>query len=286
MNYVIRPMNDRAIGAEILDLDLTGPLPAELRAQLNRELATHCVLAFRSQRLSPDQFLRAGQIFGDIESHSRKSGRTAENADVFEIRNKKIAEGKQVVQGDSFHTDQSNTPVPPKATSLHAVQLPTTGGDTQFVNMHRAYDELPAALRTRITGLKAVHAYQSKYSPRELPKLDAESLRALPPPAIHPLVRIHPDNGRKFLYLNPVRIESVIGIPDDEAQALIKELMAHSTQAKYEYRHQWCYGDMVIWDNRSVMHQATADYNPDEVRRLYRIMIKGALHASEMPPVA
>jgi len=95
-------------------------------------------------------------------------------------------------------------------------------------------------------------------------------------------VRIHPDNGRKYLYLNPVRMEAIIGMPDDEALALIAELMAHATQQKYEYRHQWRYGDMVIWDNRSVMHQANADYDMNESRRLYRIMIKGQLHPSDI----
>ena len=88
-------------------------------------------------------------------------------------------------------------------------------------------------------------------------------------------MRLHPENGRKALYLNPVRMESIPGMPDDEALALIKELMAHATQKKYEYRHQWRYGDMVIWDNRSVMHQANGDYNMQEVRHLYRLMIVG-----------
>ena len=104
----------------------------------------------------------------------------------------------------------------------------------------------------------------------------------VPPPALHPLVRIHPDNGRKFLYLNPVRMEAIVGLPDDAAQALIGELMAHATQKKFEYRHKWIMGDMVIWDNRSVMHQANADYDMKEVRHLHRIMIKGELHPSDI----
>ena len=89
------------------------------------------------------------------------------------------------------------------------------------------------------------------------------------------MVRVHPDNGRKALYLNPVRMESIEGMGDNEALALIGELMDHATQTKYEYRHQWRQGDWVIWDNRSVMHQANADYDMNERRYLYRLMLKG-----------
>src|SRR6266481_5650476 len=102
----------------------------------------------------------------------------------------------------------SNHPTPPKATMLFPVSLPSRGGDTQYVNMHEAYDDLPAATKERIDRLKAVHVYQSKYSPRELRPLSENSAKVLPPPGVHPLVRTHPENGRKALYLNPVRIES------------------------------------------------------------------------------
>src|SRR5262249_60113742 len=103
-----------------------------------------------------------------------------------------------------------------------------------------------------------------------------------PPPGVHPLVRVHPDNGRKFLYLNPVRLDAIIGMEDGAAMALVNELVAHATQQKYEYRHKWVMGDMVIWDDRSVMHQANGDYDMKEVRHLHRIMIKGRLHSSDV----
>jgi taurine dioxygenase len=141
--------------------------------------------------------------------------------------------------------------------------------------MHAAYDDLPEAMKRRIAGLKAVHVFESKFSPRKLRPLDEQSRAVLPPPTWHPIVRVHPENGRKALYLNPVRIEAIEGMPVDEALALVAELIAHATHRKYEYRHQWRYGDMLIWDNRSVMHQANGDYDMNEVRHLHRIMIKG-----------
>ena len=97
----------------------------------------------------------------------------------------------------------------------------------------------------------------------------------MPPPGIHPLVRTHPETGRKALFLNPVRMESIVGMEDKEALALIDDLMRHATQKKYEYRHKWRDGDWVLWDNRSVMHQANPDYDMNERRYLYRLMLKG-----------
>jgi taurine dioxygenase len=162
---------------------------------------------------------------------------------------------------------------------LFAVELPSSGGDTQYVNMHEAYDDLPVETKQRIDRLKAVHVYLSKYSPRPLGAISEESRRDVPAPGIHPLVRTHPDNGRKALFLNPVRMESIVGMEDEAALALIGELMRHATQKKYEYRHKWRYGDWVIWDNRSVMHQANPDYDMSERRYLYRLMLKGEVPA-------
>jgi taurine dioxygenase len=280
MDYKLSPLTSHNTGAEIRGLDLTQPVSGELRARLNADFARYHVLAIRDQRFSPEQFMQAGRVFGELMPHHRKSGGDTGETFLFRIRNEQVAPGKYYIAGETFHTDHSNDPVPPKATSLYPVSLPSRGGDTQFVNMHAAYDALPAATKKRIDGLVAVHVYLSKYSPRQLAKVDDE--RRVPPPALHPLVRVHPDNGRRFLYLNPVRMEAIVGMPDDAAQTLIGELMTHATQQRFEYRHRWTMGDMVIWDDRSVMHQANADYDMNEVRQLHRIMIKGQLHPTDI----
>lgn len=282
MEYRLTPLTDHETGAEVHGLDLTQPVSDEVRRRLNADFARYHVLAIRDQKLAPQQFLAAGRVFGEIMPHHRKSGDSTSDSSIFEVKNQEVAPGKYYIVGETFHTDHSNDPVPPKATSLHPVSLPSKGGDTQFVNVHNAYDDLPDAMKKRIDKLIAVHVYVSKYSPRALIKVDEDTAKHIPPPALHPLVRVHPENGRKYVYLNPVRMEAIVGMPDDESQALIAELMAHATQPKYEYRHHWKYGDMVIWDNRSVMHQANADYDMKETRRLYRIMIKGELHPSDI----
>jgi len=262
-------------GAEVTGVDLSRPVDPATRAALNAAWARHHVLVIRDQKYEPGDFINAVQVFGELQPHDKKELHVPGYPAMYYVSNEQTIPGKRFISGESFHTDHSNHPAPPKATILYPVSLPSRGGDTQYVNMHLAYDELPEATKRRIDGLKAVHVYQSKYSPRELKPLSADSLRALPPPGLHPLVRVHPVNGRKALFLNPVRIESIVGLSDDAALDLVAELMAHAIQKKYEYRHQWRYGDMVIWDNRSVLHKANPDYDMNERRYLYRLMLKG-----------
>ena len=273
-SFTITPQTGHT-GAEVIGLDFSRPIAADVRAALNRAFLEHHVLVMRDQRFTPEQFKAAAQVFGELQQHDKKEHHVPGYPDVYYVSNGEFANGRRIIPGETFHTDHSNHPRPPKATMLFAVDLPSRGGDTQYVNMHDAYDDLPADSKRRIDGLKAVHVYLSKYSPRPLGSISADSVRELPPPGIHPLVRTHPENGRRALFLNPVRMESIIGMEDGEALALIDDLMRHATQQKYEYRHEWRHGDWVIWDNRSVMHKANPDYDMNERRYLYRLMLKG-----------
>ena len=277
-SYSITPMTGHT-GAEVVGLDFTRPIDPETRGALWRAFADHHVLVMRDQHFGPDDFKVAAQVFGELLQHDKKEHHVPGHPDVYYVSNDEIVNGKRIIPGETFHTDHSNHPRPPKATMLFAVDLPSRGGDTQYVNMHDAYDDLPSETQARIADLKAVHVYQSKYSPRSLGKIDAASLRNVPAPGVHPLVRTHPENGRKALYLNPVRMESIVGMPDEDALALIDQLMRHATQKKFEYRHRWRAGDWVMWDNRSVMHQANPDYDMRERRYLYRLMLQGEVPA-------
>jgi taurine dioxygenase len=272
--FTIAPLTGHT-GAEVTGLDFSQPVHGETRADLNKAFAEHHVLVMRGQHFSPDDFKSAVQLFGELQAHDKKEHHVPGHSDVSYVSNDEFVNGRRIIPGETFHTDHSNHPRPPKATTLFAVELPSSGGDTQYVNMHDAYDDLPEKTKQKIDGLKAVHSYLSKYSPRPLGHLSEESRRNLPPPGVHPLVRTHPENGRKALFLNPVRMESIIGMEDGDALKLIEELMQHSTQKKYEYRHKWRHGDWVMWDNRSVMHQANPDYDMNQRRYLYRLMLKG-----------
>jgi taurine dioxygenase len=141
--------------------------------------------------------------------------------------------------------------------------------------MHRAYETLPDATRSRVDGLKAVHVYQSRHSTRKLMGLDPSRREVVPEAVTHPIVRTHPESGRKSLYINPIRIDGIVGMEESEALALLDELLAHATQLSHEYRHKWRPGDFTIWDNRCLLHKANGDYDMDQTRYLYRVMLHG-----------
>src|SRR5262249_29514201 len=184
-----------------------------------------------------------------------------------------FADGTRYIPGEGYHADHSNAACPPKATVLHAVHLPDRGGDTQYVNMALAYDELPAETKARIAGKRAIHVYQSRYSERKLMPLPGTA--QVPDFVAHPLVRTHPESGRKAIYLNPIRTEGIVDVDDAEGLPLLAQLLAHATQEKYQYRHRWRPGDLVMWDNRVLLHKANGDYDMGQLRYLYRVMLQG-----------
>ena len=267
-------------GAEVCGVDLTQPVDAALRERLNRAFVEHSVLVFRDQNLSPRQMLDAVQLFGKVFPQHNTRFALPECPQIHYISNQDFyPDGRRYIPGEGYHTDHSNAAEPPKATVLHAVQLPDRGGDTQYVNMHRAYEGLSAAMRQRIDGLRAIHVYQSRHSERKLMALSEANRQRVPDAVLHPLVRTHPESGRKAIYLNPIRTEGIVGMEENEALSLLDELLAHAVQPQYEYRHQWRQGDMVMWDNRCLLHKANGDYDMSQLRYLYRIMLKGDVPA-------
>src|SRR6516162_2588022 len=172
-SFSITPLTPHT-GAEVVGLDFTGPVEPGACATLNRAFADHHVLVMRDQHFTPDQFKVAAQVFGELQIHDKKERHVPGHPDVYYVSNDEIVNGRRIIPGETFHTDHSNHPRPPKATMLFAVELPSSGGDTQYVNMHDAYDDLPQATKRKIDGLKAVHVYQSKYSPRSLGKISEE----------------------------------------------------------------------------------------------------------------
>ena len=271
----ITPLSDHT-GAEVRGVDLTWPMDAAMRERLNQAFVRHSVLVFRDQHLSPQQLLNAVQLFGEVFPQHNTRFALPECPQIHYISNQDFyPDGKRYIPGEGYHTDHSNAAEPPKATVLHAVTLPDRGGDTQFVNMQRAYDDLPMDMRQRIDGLQALHVYQSRHSERKLMGLSEAARAAVPDGVLHPLVRTHPESGRRSIYLNPIRIEAIVGMEEPAALALLDELLAHATQPQYQYRHRWHTGDMVMWDNRCLLHKANGDYDMGQVRYLYRIMLKG-----------
>ena len=276
MVFSVKPLS-ALFGAEVTGIDLSQPLAPETKRALHDAWVDNAVLVIRDQKLEPAQFAQAARIFGDLMAQQLKQFTLPDHPEVGTIssRDLPVVDGKLHVRGENFHTDHSNFAAPPKATTLHAVALPSTGGDTQFVDVRAAFDDLPEAMRSDLLKLRSPHVYESSQSPRKMAALSVEA-RAKVPQTVQPLVIRHPQTGRAALYLNTGRMEGIEGMAPEAGFKLIDELYAHATQPKYEYRHRWLAGDMVIWDNRSVLHQANGDFDPNEYRFLYRIMLEGA----------
>jgi taurine dioxygenase len=263
-------------GTEVLDLDLREPLGTDARMSLSAEFAQRSVLVFRDQMLSAHDVLNAVQEFGKIFEQHNTRFQLPECPQIHYLSNQdRYPDGSRYIPGAGYHTDHSNAEAPPKATVLYAVSLPSQGGDPQYVNMHSAYEALPRATRERIADLRAIHVYQSHLSKRKLMGLTATRQSEIPDAVSHPLVRTHPETGRKALYLNPIRIERIEGMSEAQTVALLDELLEHVTQPAFEYRHRWRLGDLVMWDNRCLLHKANGDYDMNERRYLYRVMLEG-----------
>ena len=275
MECTISPLSAHT-GAEVRGIDLTRPVDKGIREQLNGAFIEHSVLVLRDQNLSPHQLLAAVGLFGEVFPQHNSRFSLPECPLVHYISNEHFyPDGRRYIPGEGFHTDHSNSACPPKATVLHAVHLPDLGGDTQYVNMHLAYEELSDATKRRIEGLRAIHVYQSRHSARKLMELTPESRDHVPNAVTHPIVRTHPETERKAIYINPIRIEGIVGMAEAEAMALLTELLDHATQSKYQYRHRWREGDLVMWDNRCLLHKANGDYDMRQLRYLYRVMLQG-----------
>jgi taurine dioxygenase len=275
MGYAITPLSEHT-GAEVLGIDLSEPVDEAARKDLNGAFIDRSVLVFREQHLSPHQLVAAVGLFGEIFPQHNSRFALPECPLVHYISNQDFyPDGRRYIPGEGYHTDHSNAACPPKATVLHAVSLPDRGGDTQYVNMHRAYDELSDQTKRRLLGLEAIHVYESRYSARKMIALNEESRDRVPDAVVHPIVRTHPESGRKAIYINPIRIDGIVGMPEAEALSLLADLLKHATQPRYQYRHRWRAGDLVMWDNRSLLHKANGDYDMGQLRYLYRIMLKG-----------
>jgi taurine dioxygenase len=263
-------------GAEVRDIDLRRPISEADKAMLNRAFVDHSVLVIRDQHLTPQQVLAAVGLFGTIFPQHNTRFALPDCPQIHYLSNQdRFPDGRRYIPGEGWHTDHSNDTRPPKATVLHAVELPDKGGDTQFANMAAAYSALPKAMQDRLGGLLAIHVYQSSHSARQLMPLSNANKERIPNAVLHPVVRTHPESGRKSIYINPIRIEGILGLDHKEALPLLAELLEHATAERFQYRHQWRPGDLVMWDNRCLLHKANGDYDMDQTRYLYRVMLQG-----------
>ena len=263
------------IGAEVTGVDVK-KLDEATFAQIYRAWLDYNVICVRGQDLAIDDYLAYSQRFGVVEPHPSRSTRhpdcpyvTLLGANKFDANGKlDMAIYKRGAEG--WHTDGSYNEQPFKATQLYAIAIPSRGGDTSFASTYAAYDALPGRLKSRIEALRGAYVYGGRRKRNTL--LDEEDRHKNP--VFHPLVRTHPETGRKALYFDPNKLLRIEGLSDAESDALIEELKGYmASRPDAQYRHQWIKGDIVIWDNRCSYHWAAGDYPPEEDRIHWRVSI-------------
>ena len=271
---------DAPLGAEVLGLPLGESIDAETFGRVHAAHLDRHVLVFRDQRITPQQQIDFSRRFGPLQIHVLHQFQLAGHPEILVVSNI-VEDGTPIGLGDAgqyWHSDLSYKETRSLGSMLYAQELPAEGGDTLFADMHLAWDTLAPDLRRIVDGLTAEHSYLAKYeelrrrSPWR-PKLSDEQIAAVKP-VVHPVVRTHPETGRRALFVSEHFTTRIVGLPDDESRDLLARLFAHSVRPEHVYRHRWLDGDLVFWDNRSVMHLAAGC--PEHLRRrLNRTTIEG-----------
>jgi taurine dioxygenase len=258
-----------SVGAEILGADAATLSPAAF-AVIYRAFLDHHVVVLRNQRLEIPGFLGYAARYGSLRPHMNTNARHPEVPELMLLDNH--ATGKTdkptvlTKRGVGWHSDLGYETEPAKATALYAITIPSRGGDTLFSNMHLAYEDLSEDLKVRIEGKTATFRYggRTDFNLGLLAKEDRDKRATVR----HSIVRVHPETGRRALYISPTQILAIDDLDPSDSDGLIGELESHVAESAGIYRHQWSVGDLVIWDNRCLLHTATGDY-PAHERRLH-----------------
>jgi taurine dioxygenase len=269
--FEIEPI-EPSIGAEISGLDLTRPLDAETFRALEAALIAHKVIYLRDQHLTTAQHVAIGRMFGELEVHPfRPQG---EYPEILVLDNHK---DNPVLSTDVWHSDTTFRERPTRYSILRCLQIPKAGGDTLWADMCAAYDGLSAPIKRLIDGLQAVHDFKNfrtLYGNSEEDKKRLRKMEELYPNPTHPVVRTHPVTGRKALYVNAQFTLGIVGMNEDESDALLALLYAQAQVPEYQFRLRWKPGTIAFWDNPSTQHYAANDYYPNR-RLMERVAVIG-----------
>lgn len=264
----IRPISG-AFGAEVFGVDLARELSADTFGAVHQALLDHGVIFFRDQHITPAQQMAFARRWGKVHLHPHMPC-LPDHPGIIEIVKR---EEDTVAFGGNWHTDQMFTPTPARVTMLYAKQVPPAGGDTMFANLYLAYDTLSDGMKAMIANLHTINLYDKK---KKRPAAMAPTAPDQDPePAEHPLVRVHPETGRKALYLSSESItRSIAGMTEEESRPLLSYLLNHAIRPEFTCRFRWQVGSMAIWDNRRALHYPINDYNGYR-RVMHRITIEG-----------
>ena len=276
--------NADGFGARIEGLDLSRPLTDTEQAQVEQALGRYGVVSFPRQSLGAASLKAFSERFGKLEINVAGKYQEPGMPEVMILSN--IVENGTPIgladAGQDWHTDMSYSSMIAFCNILYGIEIPHRDGEplgcTEFCNMHAAYDGLPAEIKTRLDGMTVLHDFNKfwemmrREKGSQRPPL-TEAQRAAKPPVSHPLFLTHPITGRKVLYANPGYSVRINELPPEESDEMLAYLFAHQLQDKYRYRHRWTVGDVLMWDNMGTIHNAVADYRPDERRLIKRCQV-------------
>lgn len=271
LTLTVRPLAS-ALGAEISGVDLSRSLDDATFKAIHDVWLKHQVILFRDQSLSEDQQIAFAERFGELQPVRTTPGLYKKNPYVLMVTNV-VIDGQKGALPDGemqFHSDQCYYENPAMATMLFGIEVPPSGGDTLFSSATAVYDSLPATTKARLEGLQALNVYD--YGNGATIKSDKIDENA--PKFTHPVVRTHPETGRKGLYVNRLMTHHILGLPQAESDALLEELFLQIEQPQFVYDHKWRVGDLVMWDNRCTLHART-DFDPGTRRMMRRVTVKG-----------
>lgn len=269
-----------AIGAEIVGVDISNPLPSDVIVAIKQAWHTHLVLLFRGQSLTPDQHIYFSSYFGTPQSPNRTSftPMTEKYPEIIQVMNvgmKKERLARSLGNAEAFwHTDMSYKEIPPAASALFSLEIPPEGGNTCVCNMYMAYDDLPPDLLAMAEGRTAVHDASRNSAGKLRPGFTDEKDPQKTPGPHHPLIRTHPETGRKALFLGRRPYSYVPGLSVEDSESLLDRLWGHAAQEKYAWCHSWKVGDLLLWDNRCAMHRRDP-FDASQRRVLHRTQIAG-----------
>jgi taurine dioxygenase len=281
--FDVRPIGD-AGAAEVLGLDCAQPFSPETVAAVRRTFLAHPILVFRDQHLAPAEQRRFTEQLGPIEEVLQTRFVHPEDPLVLILTNELNPDGSPigvVDAGDYQHTDGQIYDYPSMATILYSVRNPQTGGDTEFANMYLAYDAVPDALKAEIAGRTGTyHVSKTKNKRVQISAArpgakEFYTAQEATPEVHHPLVRTHPETGRKALYVSPRFTLHVDDTDEADSDRILDALFAIMAEDRFKYRHHWSDRDLVMWDNRCMTHRATGGYALPDIRRMHRTVIRG-----------
>ena len=266
------------MGGVVTGVDLSQTMSSGFIGAIRRAFLDHHVLVFRDQALGKELMYRLASVFGEVEQH-RVQLADGSKWDAVHFISNLDAQGNPSERPFTsstyfWHSDKSFLKVPALLTMLHAVELPPSGGDTEFADMTAAYEALPDDTKKALEGRRAVQSLEYMRRFTGSAPATEEDIKAAPPIA-HPVVRTHPETGAKSLYIG-MYCSHIEGMDEEASNQLLQDLLEHSTQDRFVYRHQWRPGDVVLWDNRCLLHRASRNYQMGLFRRvLMRVVVQG-----------